>query len=822
MDKHHPDNDKTQTYTVLSQGTMVGHYRIIEKIGAGGMGEVYLAEDTKLHRKVALKFLPFQHVANSDFKARFVREAEAMAKLNHPNIITIHEVSEHHGRPFFAMELVEGQSLRELSETKELDIERIIELAIQICDGLGAAHEKQVIHRDIKPSNIVIDIYGRPKVLDFGLAAIRGAEQITKTGSTLGTVRYMSPEQVAGKTVDQRSDLFSVGILLYELLTGRTPFERDNEGATLKAIVSDAPEPLARYKSDVPEGLQRTISKLLEKDPSMRYQNAAGVISDLKPLVISTQSSMAVIPARQKNNWSLIIGGLVILAVLIVAGIKFWPSTKIENTATTIQKRPMVAVIPFENLGGPEDEYFAAGMTDEITSRLAGMPGLGIISRTSAKQYANSNKSLKQIGRELGVDYILEGTVRWSKTGESQRVRITPQLIRVSDDLHLWAENYERELTEVFAVQSDIAINIVEALGVTLLEPEKVRLNVIPTDNLEAYDYYLQANALFGSWLEVDNLKAIDLYRKAVALDPEFAPAWSKLSEAYSRQYFIFADMTTPPLAKQAIDRALEINPNLPQAHNALGYYLGAYVMDYDRALEELRIAEKYLPDHASVHLNFSFVYRRLGKWDKALERARQAMELNPRDAITYWDMSDINRFLGDYKEGKKYIDQAISLDSLNGFYHATKLWDELIGGEGIEGAKEVLRQAPRELDAVALFLEIGSIGYQALGAWRYGIVSPVTSDLPQRFSENYEGSRRHIYWVNMGQIYDLLGDSSIAMIQYDSARVHLESELQKYPEDFHMETDMGIIYSLLGRHEEAIEHSMRAKELLPISDCFW
>ncbi|MEE8577875.1 MAG: serine/threonine-protein kinase, partial [candidate division Zixibacteria bacterium] len=234
------DNDNTQSFVALIKGTMVSHYRIVEKIGAGGMGEVYLAEDTKLKRQVALKFMPTHLAIDADFKARFVREAEAMAKLNHPNIITIHEVSEHQGRSFFAMELVEGQSLRDMSKNMDLSIDRIIELAIQICDGLGAAHEKKIIHRDIKPSNIVIDAYGRPKILDFGLASIEDGEHLTKTGSTLGTIHYMSPEQVEGKTVDQRSDIFSVGIVLYELITGRTPFERNNEGATLKAIVSDA------------------------------------------------------------------------------------------------------------------------------------------------------------------------------------------------------------------------------------------------------------------------------------------------------------------------------------------------------------------------------------------------------------------------------------------------------------------------------------------------------------------------------------------------------------------------------------------------------
>ena len=299
------DDDKTQSCVVLTKGTMVSHYRIIEKIGSGGMGEVYLAEDTKLNRKVALKFLPPHLCQDEECRQRFKREAQAAAKLNHPNIVTIHEVSDYQGRPFIAMELVEGLSLRDLAKGKELSIDRIIELAIQVCDGLGAAHGKKVVHRDIKPSNIVIDAYGRPKILDFGLAATQGGEHLTKTGSTLGTVRYMSPEQVQGKEIDQRSDLFSLGVVLYELIAGRTPFERDNEAATLKAITQDNPEPLARYKSDIPDELQRTVSKLLEKDSAYRYQTAAGVISDLRrlkkesisgPSTVQPKPSIAVLP----------------------------------------------------------------------------------------------------------------------------------------------------------------------------------------------------------------------------------------------------------------------------------------------------------------------------------------------------------------------------------------------------------------------------------------------------------------------------------------------------------------------------------------------
>jgi serine/threonine protein kinase len=383
---------------------MISRYKVIEKIGAGGMGEVYLAEDTELNRKIALKFLPQHLCPDEDYRARFKREAQAVARLNHPNIITVHEVSEYQGQPYFAMELVEGQSLRELCSSKKLSIERIIELAIQICDGLSAAHGKEVVHRDIKPSNIIIDAYGRPKVLDFGLAAIRGSEQLTRTGSTLGTMRYMSPEQVAGKEIDQRSDLYSLGIVLYELITGRTPFERDNEAATLKAIAQDNPEPLARYKSDIPDELQRTVSKLLEKDPSLRYQSGAGVISDLKPLTASTKSYVSVNPTKRKNRWPLAIGGLTIITVLFVASIKFWPGGETEHPVGTTQERMMLAVLPFENLGAQEDLYFADGITEEITSRVAVLKGLAVIAKTSVLQYKGTQKRISEIGAELNVD----------------------------------------------------------------------------------------------------------------------------------------------------------------------------------------------------------------------------------------------------------------------------------------------------------------------------------------------------------------------------------------------------------------------------------
>ena len=312
--------DNTRSFVPMSKGTMISHYKIIEKIGAGGMGEVYLAEDTKLKRKVAVKFLPSHLSPDNEIQTRFVREAQTIARLNHPNIISIHDVSEFKGRPYYVMELVEGETLRDISHDKPLPFDLIVDYAIQICQGLGEAHRAGIIHRDIKSANIVVDKQGRVRLLDFGLAVAKGDDKLTRTGSTLGTISYMSPEQVSGRDIDHRSDLFSLGVVLYELITGRTPFKRDNEGATLKAIIEDNPEPLTRYRSDVPEKLQDIVFKLLEKDKELRYQSAEGVIADLKRLMYdSSQSGYSRIVTAKPKRTKLIVGIAAFTVVVIAA-----------------------------------------------------------------------------------------------------------------------------------------------------------------------------------------------------------------------------------------------------------------------------------------------------------------------------------------------------------------------------------------------------------------------------------------------------------------------------------------------------------------------
>jgi len=795
---------------ILTKGTMVAHYRIVEKIGAGGMGEVYLVEDTKLKRKVALKFLPTQFSGDADFKARFVREAEATAKLNHPNIVTIYEVSEYQGRPFFAMELVEGQSLRDLAKGKELGIDRIIELAIQVCDGLSAAHEKQVVHRDIKPSNIVIDAYGRPKVLDFGLAAIQGGEHLTKTGSTLGTVRYMSPEQVQGQEVDHRSDLFSLGVVLYELIAGRTPFEKDNEAATLKAITQDSPEPLARYKADIPDELQRTVSKLLEKDPSLRYQHADGVISDLKRMITPTQSSMAVTAAKKKSTLPLAALALVIIAALVVVWIRYWPSDDSVQVISSSPERKMLAVLPFENLGSPDDEYFAAGITDEITAKLASIKALRVTSRTSAVQYKQTDKSLKQIGKELGVDYILEGTIRWDKSGDTDRVRIIPQLIRVSDDSHIWAETYERAIKQIFAVQANIATQIARALNVALLEPEELMLKEEPTQNIEAYHYYLGGLELWNDGAGVE--QSIPMLKKAVELDSSFYQAHSLLAHYYGYRHINGMCEAEPccELAEEAAKKAIRFADGLPDGSVGLGFYHYYCSRDYESAIELFGRVLESQPSNVDLMWAIGYVYRRSGRWEEGLAMMRQAYQLSPAVFGDVHTLAMTLLYMHRLEEAQQIVDDFLELEPQN--YRALGWKSSLIwlttgdSVQTLEAMKTVDLHSPRPY--AEYWFEVFDL---FMGRFRSAIGR-------REIPGSYEFADSVEFYLSRGYSYRQLDEPKLSFIYYDSALMVAEQRDESQPDDAFNMMDLAEAYAGLGRKEEAIKVAETASQLLPVS----
>jgi len=424
-------------------GKTISHYRIIGELGRGGMGVVYKAEDIKLKRTVALKFLSPQALGTEEEKTRFIHEAQAAAGLSHSNICTIHEIEEYEGQSFIVMECVEGQSLKTKIESAPLKIDE-----------------------DIKHANIMITARGQVKIMDFGLANARGQTVVTRMDTTLGTVAYMSPEQARGDAVDHRTDIWSLGVVLYEMITGQRPFKGDYEQAVIYSILNEEPEPVTGLRTGIPMDLERIIDKCLRKDADQRYQGVADLITDLRQVLGSLRTTRTAVsaapqlaPTGRLMRWS----WLAIVALLIVLAVVILPRYFAPSEKPAFDDRKMLVVLPFENLGPPEDEYFAAGMTEEITSRLAVVSGLGVISRTSAVQYDRTGKTLRQIGEDLGVDYVLEGTIRWNKHAEGgSRVRVTPQLIRVSDDTHLWAETYDRVLEDIFAVQSGIAERIIE------------------------------------------------------------------------------------------------------------------------------------------------------------------------------------------------------------------------------------------------------------------------------------------------------------------------------------------------------------------------
>ena len=582
------DNDNTRSFTPITKGTMISHYEIIEKIGAGGMGEVYLAEDTQLNRKVALKFLPPHLCQDDDCRARFKREAQAAAKLNHPNIVTIYEVSDYQGRPYFSMEHIEGRALGDVIKKNELSISEIIDLAIGICEGLNKAHQAGIVHRDIKPSNIVIDADGRPKLLDFGLAAIRGSEKLTMSGSTLGTIGYMSPEQIEGKGIDRRSDLFSLGVVFYEMITGRAPFKGDSDAATLNSVLNDIPQLLSKYRTDIPDSMQRIVDKALDKNLETRYQAAAGIISDL---------------AKLKKD--------------------------LESGSSATQPQPSIAVLPFTNMSAdPEQEYFCDGMAEDIINDLTHVEGLRVAARTSAFAFKGKQEDIRDIGRKLNVETLLEGSVR--KAGS--QLRITAQLINVSDGYHLWSERYDRELEDVFAIQDEIARNIVQALKVKLSKKEKRALEKVATNDIQAYDYYLRGRKFFYRLNKMTVEFALKMFSRAIEKDPEYALAYAGKADCHS---FLFMYLDSRQVnAEQSLtnsQKALELDSELAEAHAARGLAL-SLVERGAEAEKEFETAVRLNP----MLFEACFFYARncylQGKLEKAMQLYKQASLANPED----------------------------------------------------------------------------------------------------------------------------------------------------------------------------------------------
>jgi len=683
------DNDKTQTHIVLTKGTMVSHYRIFDKIGAGGMGEVYVAEDTELDRKVALKFLSQHLCQDEDCRKRFRREAQAAAQLDHPNIVTIHEVSEHQGRPYFVMQHVEGLSLKEYASDKDLSIEQILEFGVQICEGLNDAHEKGITHRDIKPSNILIDSHSRAKIVDFGLASAVGTDQLTKTGSTLGTIGYMSPEQVQGKEIDHRSDLFSLGVVLYELITKQNPFKRDSEAATLKAVSDDAAEPLARYKRDVPELLESITSKLLEKNTAYRYQSAAGAISDLQRLKQDSGSAMSIKPTSKTSKRSLriVLPVFVVLLISAVLVLKPW-KFDISPSQEVIAAENRLAIMYFDNLNDPADSL----RLGEIVTNLL----ITDLSESRFVQVASSQRLydiLKQLGHEgeKKIDRTIATLVakkagaRWMLLGNilntEPELLITAQLIDVASGDALASQRVEGQSGErIFPVIDRLTV---EVKGDLSLSPEAALeedLSVadVSTHSPEAFRLYLDGEDLFHKHYWTDAEKS---FAEALKLDSTFTMAhyWLALI-GYHRN---------DPASKAHIANAMKYSDRVGNKEQHYIRSLKARLeTDFESAIEELQYIIEHYPDEKNAYVGLGIIMRyNTDDTEGAVDHFKKVIELDPYQREAYNQLAYSYDELGQFEKSiwaiNKYIEiapgEANPYDTKGELYASHGMLDEAI-----------------------------------------------------------------------------------------------------------------------------------------------
>jgi serine/threonine protein kinase/Tfp pilus assembly protein PilF len=806
-----------------------GDYELLEEIGRGSQGVVYRARQKSLNRTVALKVIGLGRWATRAHIKRFRLEAEAAASLNHPCIVPIYEVGEREGACYFSMGLVEGGQLDALLKREPMPNRRAVELMVRLAHTVQYAHEHGILHRDIKPGNILLDAKGEPHLTDFGLARLVETEStVTHTLEVLGTPSYMAPEQAAGNNsqLTKATDVYGLGAVLYQLLTGHPPFAGGTTFETIKLLLETEPRQLRQLNPKIDRDLSTICLKCLEKDPKRRYSSALALAEDLEHWLkhepIQAKPSGLFTHARKwvRRNPSTTV--LVTLLVALAAGL----SVTVWNREPAVVIPKSIAVLPFENLSpDPNSAYFAEGIHEEILTRLASIGGLKVISRTSTQQYQSKPRNLREIGKQLGVANILEGSVQKA----ADQVRVNVQLIKAQSDSHLWADTYDRKLTDIFGVESEIAKGIADSLQAKLTGREQQALAVKPTNNPEAYDAYLRGLAFEARTINQTDLRneAIGFYERAVQLDPNFALAWARLSRAQAFLYKAGVD-TTPPsrrdAAKSALENARRLEPNSPETLLALGYYQYWVLGDYGLAKTTLKEVSKLLPGNSEIAAALGHVTQDGGHVDESIAYFEQGLALDPRNMDLLVGAAETYAGLRQFPVAIKLYDRALDVIPNDPELMAFKATMYQAEGNLQEAAKLLIDVNERTTSGIAFERKITQLRLERNHAQAIRLLQARLAQDPSAFEMELgtfspAAAAKILYVFYLAFAQRLVGDMAGAKASAEQVRNTAEAVSKEDPDSPDREIQLALADAVLGKRDSALREAERANMLSPRPD---